>query len=196
MFRKAFQLASVMGLVLLFAPPQAEGVIHNITVGNSFFSPPGTTVQPGDTVRWTWAGGIPHSTTSDVSSPKSWNSGITSVGGFEFDVVFSAEDAPGPFPYHCAVHALTMKDTIHMVLPPSCCEGVTGNVDGDANEIVDIGDLTALIAFLFIPPNPVPECLAEANTDGDENGIVDIGDLTSLIAFLFIPPNTPLADCQ
>ena len=29
-------------------------------------------------------------------------------------------------------------------------------LDGDEEGIVDIGDLTALIAYLFIPPNPVP----------------------------------------
>ena len=61
---------------------------------------------------------------------------------------------------------------------------------------MDIGDLTALIAFLFIPPNPEPICIETANTDGDIEGLVDIGDLTALIAFLFIPPNPPLAACQ
>jgi hypothetical protein len=30
------------------------------------------------------------------------------------------------------------------------------NVDGDGEGVVDIGDLTALIAYLYISPNPPP----------------------------------------
>jgi PKD repeat protein len=70
-----------------------------------------------------------------------------------------------------------------------CCFGLTGNVDGDIDEIVDIGDLTALISYLYIPPNPEPPCAQEANIDGDTGGLVDIGDLTALISYLYIPPN-------
>ena len=77
-----------------------------------------------------------------------------------------------------------------------CCIGVTGNVDDDPTGTIDIGDLTALIAFLFIPPNTPPACIEEANIDGDLGGIIDIGDLTALIGYLFIPPNVPPADCQ
>jgi hypothetical protein len=68
---------------------------------------------------------------------------------------------------------------------PGCCVGITGNVDAGPDEQIDIGDLTALIAYLYIPPNPVPTCLSEANTDGDPDGLVDIGDLTVLIDFLY-----------
>jgi hypothetical protein len=77
-----------------------------------------------------------------------------------------------------------------------CCVGITGNVDGDAGELTDIGDLTALIAYLYIPPNPVPTCPEEANIDGDSEGLIDIGDLTALIAYLYIPPNPEPAPCQ
>jgi len=79
---------------------------------------------------------------------------------------------------------------------PGCCVGMTGNVDGDPGEIVDIGDLTTLISFLFIPPNNPPACMEEANIDGDSGGVIDIGDLTALISFLFIPPNIPPTGCQ
>ena len=65
------------------------------------------------------------------------------------------------------------------------------NVDGEGT--VDIGDLTALINYLFIPPFPIPECMDEANADG--TGSVDIGDLTALINYLFIPPFPPPEDC-
>jgi len=77
-----------------------------------------------------------------------------------------------------------------------CCSGPhSGNVDYDPAGLVDIGDLTALIAYLYIPPNPAPECAAEANTDRDPLGLIDIGDLTSLLAYLYIPPNPPPAPC-
>jgi hypothetical protein len=77
-----------------------------------------------------------------------------------------------------------------------CCIGITGNVDGDFAELVDIGDLTALIAYLYIPPNPQPACYDEANIDGDEGNVVDIGDLTALIAYLYIPPNPEPSNCK
>ncbi|UCC43840.1 MAG: SMP-30/gluconolactonase/LRE family protein [Candidatus Zixiibacteriota bacterium] len=73
----------------------------------------------------------------------------------------------------------------------TCCEGLTGNVDYDPDDIADIGDLTALIDFLFISFEG-PICMAEANVDGVEP--VDIGDLTALIDFLFIS-YTPPAVC-
>jgi hypothetical protein len=75
-----------------------------------------------------------------------------------------------------------------------CCEGITGNVDGDPEDVVDIGDLTALISYLYIPPNSAPNCLAEANMDGDAQSLIDIGDLTSLVDYLYISGNLP-ADC-
>jgi hypothetical protein len=76
-----------------------------------------------------------------------------------------------------------------------CCRTMTGNVDNDPDDIIDIGDLTALIQYLYIPPNPVPDCLEEANIDGDGLGTIDIGDLTALIQYLYIPPNPEPAAC-
>ena len=78
----------------------------------------------------------------------------------------------------------------------NCCVGLSGNVNGDPGDIVDIGDLTALIQYLFIPPNNPPACDAEANANGDIEGTIDIGDLTALIQYLFIPPNNPPVSCQ
>jgi hypothetical protein len=82
------------------------------------------------------------------------------------------------------------------VLSNSCCIGITGNVDGDPDGLVDIGDLTALINYLYIPPNPEPPCLEEGNVDGDPEGLIDVGDLTALISYLYIPPNPEPAACQ
>jgi len=75
-----------------------------------------------------------------------------------------------------------------------CCIGLTGNIDGSPDENPDLGDLTALIDYLFISFT-VPTCFAEANVDGDPGGSVDLGDLTALIDYLFIS-FTPPAPCQ
>ena len=65
-----------------------------------------------------------------------------------------------------------------------------GNVDGDPDDLCDVGDLTTLIDYLFISYN-LPACLAEANIDGE--GWIDVGDLTRLIDFLFINYTPPAA---
>ena len=80
------------------------------------------------------------------------------------------------------------------VSPGTCCVGLTGNIDNDPGDIIDLGDLTALIDYLFISFT-VPQCFEEANVDGDSEGLVDLGDLTALIDYLFIT-FTPPAPCQ
>jgi hypothetical protein len=74
-----------------------------------------------------------------------------------------------------------------------CCVGMTGNVDGDAADMVDISDITQLIDYLWITNQPLP-CPAEANMDGDAQGLIDVADITYLIDYLWIT-NTPLAPC-
>jgi hypothetical protein len=76
----------------------------------------------------------------------------------------------------------------------NCCIDQTGNVDDDPAEIIDLGDLTALIDYLFIT-FATPECIQEANIDGDAVGIIDLGDLTALIDYLFISFRPP-APCR
>ncbi|MCH7691735.1 MAG: T9SS type A sorting domain-containing protein [candidate division Zixibacteria bacterium] len=102
--------------VLFICTVPAHATIHNITVGNNFISPLGTTVMAGDSVRWTWQGGIPHTIAADVSSPKQWNSGQSSDIDFEFVLQFTSGDGPGPFPYRCLVHPTLMIDTIFVTV--------------------------------------------------------------------------------
>ena len=89
-----------------------------------------------------------------------------------------------------------MSDILTIALNQNsgCCVGLTGNVDSDPSDEVDLGDLTALIDYLFISFTE-PVCIEEANVDGDAEGNVDLGDLTALIDFLFIT-FTPPAECQ
>ena len=76
----------------------------------------------------------------------------------------------------------------------SCCFGLTGNVDCDALDGVDISDLSRLIDYLYISFSPLC-CTQEANVDGDLLGGIDISDLSALIDFLYIS-FTPPAACM
>ncbi len=86
------------------------------------------------------------------------------------------------------------QDLTDTIADTSCCVGITGNVDADPDELIDIGDLTAMIDYLFITFTE-PKCMPEANTDGDPDGEVDIADLTALIDYMFITFEEP-AECQ
>ncbi len=72
-----------------------------------------------------------------------------------------------------------------------CCAGITGNVDCDPGNGVDISDLSALIDYLYITFAPLC-CAGEANTDGQAG--TDISDLSALIDYLYIS-FTPPANC-
>ncbi|MBU0983743.1 MAG: hypothetical protein KKA42_07720 [candidate division Zixibacteria bacterium] len=197
------RLSSFATLLLIIAVcTRTSATVHDITIGNNFFSPLKTTVTPGDTVRWTWAGGVPHSTTSTGGSPKSWDSGVTSAAGFTFEVAFTAGDGPGPFPYVCTIHG-GMRDTIFVAAAPGCCVGTRGNVVLDlmsncetiTDQSVDVGDLTNLIDHLFINFTPIC-CSDEADiAPALPDGSIDVGDLTAMIDHLFIN-FPPLSDCN
>ncbi len=75
-----------------------------------------------------------------------------------------------------------------------CCAGPSmGNIDGSADELVTMGDLTTLIDHLFITLVPLG-CLNEGNVDLSSDGLVTMGDLTTLIDHLFISL-VPLPPC-
>jgi CubicO group peptidase (beta-lactamase class C family) len=71
-----------------------------------------------------------------------------------------------------------------------CCEGLTGNIDCDPDDITDISDLTVLIDYMYLTNRPLC-CPAEANMDGDPEGEVDISDLTVMIDYLYITLRPP-----
>ncbi len=63
-----------------------------------------------------------------------------------------------------------------------CCQGIRGNVDGDGNDTIDIGDLIALVNYMFNSGSPLP-CAAEADVDG--SGAIEISDLIYLVDYMF-----------
>jgi len=85
-----------------------------------------------------------------------------------------------------------------------CCVGHVGDTNGDAGDDPTIGDVSAMIDYLFISQNPlVIHCLAEA--DYNQSGGCDItrdditiGDIAAWIdcAFLWpIPPERCPPEC-
>ncbi|HWR84014.1 MAG TPA: hypothetical protein VN285_12000 [Candidatus Deferrimicrobium sp.] len=73
----------------------------------------------------------------------------------------------------------------------TCCnnDGMRGDVNyqmSPAGTIVDVSDLTYLVAYIF-QGGVAPPCNEEANVDGimGPAGPVDVADLTYLVAYLF-----------
>jgi len=84
-----------------------------VTVGNGgfFFFPSSVTIQPGDTVQWTWSAGGHSSTSGTPGLPNGlWDSGILNQGA-TFSHTFPSA---GSFPYFCSPHG-------------ACC-GMVGSV--------------------------------------------------------------------
>src|SRR5437867_4324484 len=93
----------LIGLLVPFLPNAANAATVTVMVGpNCFcFSPSEVTINPGDTVRWTWSSSG-HSTTSGTpGSPNGiWDSGILNQGAM-FTHTFNSV---GSFPYYCTPH--------------------------------------------------------------------------------------------
>ncbi|NNL95399.1 MAG: hypothetical protein HKO64_07215, partial [Xanthomonadales bacterium] len=91
---------------LLLTSNAAWAAIHEVTVGDNFFSPSELTIEVGDTVRWINAtGGAIHNVTS---SDDAWVPSAT-ASSFTFEVVFND---PGSFGYLCTIHPGSMQGTI------------------------------------------------------------------------------------
>lgn len=108
-----FLLSTVTTLLLVSAGWAAAATI-NVTVapgGALIFSPNIVTIQPGDTVKWTWQDAH-HTVTSGIPGVPTgeFDSGIQNSGS-TFSFTFSD---PGTFKYFCEPHGL-------------CC-GMTGSV--------------------------------------------------------------------
>lgn len=67
--------------------------------------------------------------------------------------------------------------------PPSCCVGMTGDVNSDGS--VTISDLTRLVNFLFVTFDPL-DCPAAGNTFGDDKCYLNLTDVTRLMNRLFV----------
>lgn len=65
-----------------------------------------------------------------------------------------------------------------------CCQGFRGNVDGDPDDNITIGDLVFLVNYMF-NGGIIPPCMKEANVDGDIFEQIEISDLIMLVNYMF-----------
>ena len=86
--------------------PGGVTVFRDEVSGNST-----STIRVGDTIRWSWAGGMEHSSTSGPCPPCNgdglWNSGVMFSGSFS-----RTFNEPGSFPYFCIPHQSDMTGTV------------------------------------------------------------------------------------
>lgn len=69
-----------------------------------------------------------------------------------------------------------------------CCQGSTGNIDGDAGDVADISDLSSIVDYLFFG-GTISGCEEENDVDGSSS--VDISDLSVMVDFLFFGGTLP-----
>jgi plastocyanin len=80
-------------------PPAGTGVT-DVSIVDFAFQPRWITITAGLSIRWINAGQLPHTATSDISSPQSWDSGALQPG----EVFTETFNTPGSYPYHCTFH--------------------------------------------------------------------------------------------
>ena len=76
------------------------------------------------------------------------------------------------------------------ILSTGCCINNRGNVAGEADDAVNVTDLTFLVMYLF-QGGSEPGCPEEADVDG--SGGITVSDLTYLVDFLFRGGPEPVA---
>jgi len=136
----------------------------------------------GDLTVWEWACG-------DEQDFPRWDNGLGSTGPRCWDLFSCTALEEGPVEDSPASTGCT------------CCDTHVGDANGDGQDVPTIGDVSALVDFLFVTRTR-PRCLAEA--DANQSGgpypsenDVTISDASSLIDYLFItgPLKGTLRDC-
>lgn len=102
-------LAAALAVAL---PTFALAEVHEVQVGNYFFSPQNLTIRVGDTVRWIWVEGTHTTTSGDPEDPETtgdvWSGPLN---GSSTMYEFTFNDT-GTFPYFCSIHPSLMKATV------------------------------------------------------------------------------------
>ncbi len=118
------------------------------------FSPSEVTINPGDTVRWTWSSSGHSTTSGSPGSPNGiWDSGILNQGAM-FTHTFNSV---GSFPYYCTPHGshgmvgtvtvASASPTPTATPPPSPTPGaVLGNIS--TRSFVQTGDNVMIGGFI------------------------------------------------
>ncbi|MEW6051113.1 MAG: hypothetical protein AB1644_08660 [Candidatus Zixiibacteriota bacterium] len=145
------------------------------SVGNDSLSAGGFAIASGG-----WPAGlnqaIYHITAAFTSTSNGKHVCIDSLMNYPpYDFKIGGGSVPPIIPYWPGPYCFTIY---------ACGQGLAGNVDCDPSDVVDIGDLSAMVDRLFVTLEPFC-CYPEANCDNDAAGEVDIGDVTALVEHLF-----------
>lgn len=122
--QKGFCLSLVSLAVCLVVSMRASAMTTNVIFQNYSFTPKTVSIQVGDTVVWTNAGGI-HTVTGDAQDPFCGFNAISVTCSETFTNV-------GTFPYHCEFHQL-----FGMVGSVIVSSATTTNPPPDTNRITD-----------------------------------------------------------
>ena len=98
------------------------------------------TIEPGDTVRWTWTDAPPHSVTSESGSQENFDSGILTGTGTQFSYTFTQV---GINDYKCDVHS-DMTGTITVEQLIGIDEKFRRNIAFYPNPVADQLTVTSL----------------------------------------------------
>lgn len=132
-------------ILLVTASTMATGATVEVSVGNGGFGPDDITIQPGDTVRWTWEAAPPHVHT------------VTSGIGGIYDGLFSSGNhsaphtfehtftSPGTFDYYCVPHFEFMIGVVRVV-EGTGLSGLFGNISTRLR--VDTGNNVLIGGFI------------------------------------------------
>jgi plastocyanin len=123
-------------LVLWVFAPASRAATTDVSVANLAFSPAIVQIDPGDTVRWTFAGpDLNHSTTSDAGQAESWDSdpGPASPLHVVGDTFSHTFNSVGSYGYYCRVHSF-MRGTVRVGAPPAQQPPTTGGGQPGAGE--------------------------------------------------------------
>jgi hypothetical protein len=140
------------------------------------------------------AGGYPYTVVDNAASPFAANtpcySGSTGWTEASFDL--SAYSGVVQIMFRFGSDGATTGEGWYIddiaVTGIGCCVNLTGNIDGDGDDVTDISDLSALVAYLF-EGGAISDCPEE--NDIDRSGAVDISDLTVLVDYLFSGSSLP-----
>lgn len=86
-----------------------------------------------------------------------------------------------------------LPDECEVDVAECCCVGITGNLNSDILNKVNVSDISYLVAYLFgIPTGPKPECTTSASVNNDAEGKTNVSDLAYLVDYLFGIPTGPV----
>lgn len=136
------------------------------------------TVEPGDTVRWTWEDALPHSVTSESGSQETFDSTILTGNGTQFSYTFLEE---GINPYDCDVHS-AMTGTITVESLVGIDEKFRKNISFFPNPVANKLTVTSLYK---LDTYKIYNVLGKLVAQGVAKGNVTEIDLSSLESGLY-----------